>query len=109
MIYIKKGDSATLTTEPIETANHEPVDLSAATVKMIIKRSVFDEDSDAVVAKEVSHSESNIIGFHLSAAETAAMDVGDYVLGVKIVWDNGVDAQEIACEELRITQGVFNE
>lgn len=108
MIYIKKGDSATLTTEPIETANHEPVDLSAATVKMIIKRSITDEDSDAVVAKEVVHSDSNIIGFHLTAAETAALDVGDYVLGVKIVWDNGVDAQEIACEELRITQGVFN-
>ena len=109
MIYIKKGDSTTLTTEPIETSSHEPVDLSAATVKLIIKCSITDEDIDAVVQKSVSHSDSNIIGFHLSATETAALDVGDYILGVKIVWDNGVDAQEIACEELKITQGAFNE
>lgn len=30
MFYIKRGDSETITTEPIETCDHQPVDLSGA-------------------------------------------------------------------------------
>lgn len=109
MFYIKRGDSETITTEPIETCDHQPVDLSAASVQMIIKRDILDEDSAAVLTKTVSHPDTNIVGFHLTPSETAALDVGTYIVGVRIVWD-GIDGdvREIAREELKITQGVFN-
>ena len=107
MIYIKSGDSETLTTGPIETSNHVPVDLSAATVKLLIKKNITDSDNEAVITKEENHPTSNIVGFHLSSTETAVLDVGRYVLGVRIEWGNG-DAREIAREEMTITQGVFN-
>lgn len=108
MIYIKQGDSETFVIGPIETCDNKPVDLSAATVKMIIKQSMDTSDSDANISQSVKNPDTNIIAFNLTAAETAALLPGEYVFGIKIVWNSGA-AREIKREKIQVKQGVFND
>lgn len=107
MIYLVQGNTETLTCGPIESADREPVDLSAATVKIIIKRNVDDADNTAVFAQSVAHPESNTVAFILNAANTRAIDPGQYVLGIKIVWDDGTE-REIKRDNVMVSKGVFN-
>lgn len=108
MIYIKQGDSETLSVGPIETCDNKPVDLSAATVKMIIKQNMETPDDEAVFAQDIVHPNSDTLAFLMSAAESASIEPGDYIVGVKIVWDDGT-AREIARDKVVVSQGVFND
>ena len=78
-IYIKQGDTETLTTNPIKTCDGVGIDLSDAVVKLIIKENMEDPDENAILLKSLEHPESNIVSFQLSADETAAIMIGQYV------------------------------
>lgn len=109
MLYITQGNTEQFTCGPIETADREPVDLSAATVKMIIKSSLDDPDTAAVFVQEIEHPDSNIVLFALTAAQTRAIEVGQYIMGIKIIWDgeDGLE-REIKRENVTVSKGVFN-
>ena len=108
MLYIIKGDSETISVGPIETCDRRPVDLSESTVKMVIKSSVEQNDEDAVFSQEISNPDTNTVAFILSAEDTRTIEAGDYIIGVKIVWDDGTE-KEIVRDNIRFTKGVFND
>jgi hypothetical protein len=108
MIYIKQANTENFTLGPIKHCDGSPIDLSAATVKMIIKKDVSDDDSAAVITKESIHPESNIVLFSLSADETAVVPLGEFYIAFKIFWDNGIE-REIFNDLLICEKGVFNE
>lgn len=107
MLYITQGNTEQFRCGPIETADREPVDLSAATVKMIIKSSVDDTDEMAVFSQEIENSDSNIVLFNMSPTETRHIDVGHYIMGIKIVWDDGTE-REILRDNVTVNKGVFH-
>lgn len=108
MLYITQGNTEQFTVGPIETADREPVDLSAATVKMIIKSALDDPDAAAVFTQEIVHSDTNTVLFDMSPSATRAIEVGHYIVGIKIVWDTGAE-REIKRDNVTVVKGVFHD
>lgn len=107
MIYMTQANTWSIVA-PVRHCNNSPVDLSAATVRMMIKKDIKDDDEQAVITKEVINPESSDVMFQLSAEETAAIQPGEYMVGVKIFFDSG-PRFEVGKDSLLVEKGVFDE
>lgn len=66
------------------------IDLSTVTAKMMVKKSIRDPDSKAIITQERVHPESNLLYFELSSDETLDLR-GKYQLVLKLFYDNGAE------------------
>lgn len=85
----------------------EQPDLSYITAKIMVKKSVYDSDAKAVISKELDHPASNLLYFELTAADTAKLSAGKYVIALKLFYDNGAEVQ-LREDTLLVNKGVFN-
>ena len=108
MIYIRQANTEAFAVGPVKFCNGDAVDLSEATVKMMIKRDINDRDDMAVLAKEIINPDSNIVLFNLTADETLTIPEGQYIMGVKIFFNDHIQ-REIFSDLITIERGVFNE
>lgn len=90
-----------------EGGQGEQIDLSFVTAKLMVKKSVFDSDSKAIIHKSIVHPESNLLYFEITAAESARLAPGKYPIGLKLFFDDGA---ELALRDdiLLVTKGVFD-
>lgn len=84
------------------------VDLSASTVKFMVKKSKVDDDDDAVLVKEFVNPSTNIVICELSATDTLLFKEETYYCALKVFYDSGVRSTAYS-SELRATKGVFDE
>ena len=87
--------------------NGAPSDLSACTVKYILKRRKSDQDVQALLAKEYVNPNTNILQFEFTATETASLTAGEAIGAVKI-YRTGDKNEEVWSDEYIIEEGVFN-
>lgn len=88
----------------------QPVDLSAATVKVMIKKLLTDADDDAIIIKEFINPSSNIILCEFSSDDTKLLieNPFNYHIALKIFFDSGVEYT--AFQDILIPiKGVFDE
>jgi len=85
----------------------QQVDLSYVTAKIMVKKSAYDADKKAVIAKEIVHPTSNLLYFELEPKDTANLAAGKYCLALKLFYDNG---PEVLLREdmLLVQKGVFD-
>ena len=85
----------------------EQIDLSFVTAKLMVKKSVYDADSKAVIYKQIVHPESNLLYFELTVQDTSKLSAGKYPIALKLTYDSG---QEVVLREdtLLVTKGVFD-
>ena len=107
MIYIKQANTEEFNLGPINTCDGQPADLSEASVRLIIKKSIEDDDMKNVALKSVDNPESNIILFQFTPGDTANIPVGEYRIAVKIFYTNGREV-EIFNDKCIVEKGVFN-
>jgi len=90
-----------------EGGQGEQVDLSAVTAKLMVKKSVYDPDSKALITKEIVHPDSNLVYFELTAKGTAKLQTGKYPVAFKLFYDSG--AEVVLREDLLlVNKGVFD-
>jgi len=82
-------------------------DLSACTVKFMVKKSLSDADSKAAFVQEIVNPESNIVYFTMSPEDSGKLKPGGYKAACKLFYDNGTELT-IWQSDLIVTQGVFN-
>lgn len=85
----------------------EAVDLSRVTAKIMVKRSAYDPDDEAVIVKEIVHPESNLLYFQIEAEETADLPAGKYPIAFKLFYDSGLKLV-LREDTLLISKGVFD-
>lgn len=90
-----------------EGGQGEQIDLSYITAKIMVKKSVYDADSRAVIAKEIVHPVSNLLYFELTPADTANLAAGKYTIALKLFYDSGAEVQ-LREDTLLVNKGVFN-
>ena len=85
----------------------EQIDLSGVTAKLMVKKSVYDPDSKAVISQEIVHPQSNLLYFEFTVRETKKLEAGKYPIALKLVYDSG---KEVVLREdtLLVTKGVFD-
>ena len=103
-IQAKQYNSFTFT---LENCDGTPVDLSAATVKFIVKKTRNTPDTDAVLSGEIVNSNTNILMFEFDATETDIAE-GSYVIGLKIFKSDDKNL-EVYSDDCKVVKGVFNE
>lgn len=90
-----------------EGGQGEQIDLSFITAKIMVKKSVYDPDSKALITKELVHPASNLLYFELTAQDTANMAAGKYEIALKLFYDSGAEVV-LRTDTLLVTKGVFN-
>lgn len=85
----------------------DAVDLSRVTAKIMVKRSVYDADDEAVIVKEIVHPESNLLYFQIEASETESLPAGKYPIAFKLFYDSGIELV-LREDTLLISKGVFD-
>lgn len=88
-----------------EGGQGEVIDLSFVTAEIMVKSSPYDKKS--IIKKQIVHPESNLLYFELTAAETAKMAAGKYVIAFRLVYDSGA-IQVLREDTLLVTKGVFD-
>lgn len=90
-----------------EGGQGEQIDLSFVTAKIMVKKSVYDPDSKALIIKEIVHPSSNLLYFELTATDTAKLSTGKYPIALKLFYDSG--AEVVLREDLLlVNKGVFD-
>lgn len=90
-----------------EGGQGEQIDLSFVTAKIMVKKSVYDPDSKALIIKEIVHPSSNLLYFELTAKDTAKLSTGKYPIALKLFYDSG--AEVVLREDLLlVNKGVFD-
>lgn len=90
-----------------EGGQGEEIDLSFVTAKVMVKKSVYDPDSKALIVKELVHPDSNLLYFELTAKETARLQSGKYPIALKLFYDSGAEVV-LREDTLLVTKGVFD-
>ena len=85
----------------------EVVDLSAITAKIMVKKSVYDPDSKALILKELVHPESNLLYFELTVDDTKKLSAGKYPIALKLIYDSGAEVV-LREDTLLVSKGVFD-
>ena len=91
----------------LTNADNTPLDCSALSVKLVIKQDRTLPDDSGLTYTFVN-SDTNILNFQFTNTQTAALDTGKYIAGLKIIRSNGMN-EEIWNDEVIVTQGVVNE
>lgn len=107
MEYIRIANRKSFEFE-LTNCDGSPVDLSESTVKFIVKRSKEDPDTSAILSKEIVESETNNIMFQFDATETANLQEGKYVAGLKIFKENNLN-EEVWSDYVQVTKEVFSD
>lgn len=85
----------------------QQVDLSFVTARIMVKKSVYDSDEDAILVKEIVHPQSNLLYFELQADETAYLEAGKYPVALKLFYDDGAEVV-LREDTLLVTKGTFD-
>lgn len=85
----------------------ELIDLSLTTAKIMVKKSVYDPDSKAILTKSIAHPKSNLLYFEVTAEESAKIPAGKYPIALKLFYDNGPQVV-LRTDTLLVTKGVFD-
>lgn len=106
MQYIqqKQYNSFTFT---LTNCDGSAMDLSAATVKFIVKKTRNTPDSDAVLTGQFVNPDTNILMYEFDATETNIAE-GQYVMGLKIFKSDDKN-EEVFSDDVKVVKGVFNE
>ena len=110
MLNIITGDSAGFTFSIVYAgmvADMTPPDLSACTVKFMVKQNVSDPDTKAIFVQSLEHPDSNIVHFEMQPTDTKKLKQGTYVAACKLFYDNGVELT-VWQDNILVTIGVFN-
>ena len=110
MVNIITGDSSEFTftiTYAGSVANLPAPDLSACTVKFMVKKYVTDPDSKAIFLQEIVNPDTNIVHFQIPPATTAKLKEGVYKGACKLFYDSGAQLT-IWQDNITVTIGVFN-
>jgi hypothetical protein len=107
MINVIIADTKQLTFTITDSAG-EPIDMSAATVKFMVKKSMSDDDLEALILKSIINPSSNIVLIELTSDDTLLLSADDYYCALKIFFDSGVKST-VYTNTLRATKGVFDE
>ena len=106
MLYIRKSNKFGLTFE-ITNCDGSEYDLSASTLKFIVKKSKEDPDGTAVLSSEVVNSSTNVVTFQFDATQTN-LDIGNYVAAIKEFKDNNLN-NELWNDNIQVVKEVFND
>lgn len=110
MLKIITGDSAGFTFSIVYAgmvADMPAPDLSACTVKFMIKASMTDSDYKAVFAQAIVNPDTNIVHFQLDPADTAKLKQGTYKAACKLFYDSGTELT-VWQGDIIVATGVFN-
>lgn len=110
MVNIITGDSAEFTftvTYAGMVADMVAPDLTACTVKFMIKKDANDPDSKALFVQSITHPDTNIVHFMMSPAETTKLKPGVCKGACKLFYDSGTQLT-VWQDNITITTGVFN-
>lgn len=92
-----------------EADRSTPMDLSARTVKVVVKKNKDDADESSVLPiKTYQNINVNYIVPTYTAAETHDLKEGNYYFGIKIYTVDGLD-RELYNDVLTVSKGVFND
>lgn len=92
----------------LENCDGSAMDLSAVTVKYILKKNKTDSDAQALLSGEYVNPTTNILEFEFSAIDTAVLPEGPAIGALKIYRADDKD-EEIWSDEYTIERGVFDE
>ena len=107
MQYIRKANKASFTFE-LTNCDGSAVDLSASTLKFIVKKNKSDDDSLAILSSQIVNSDTNIVSFEFTAEQTAVLTEGNYFIAIKIVKADHMD-DEVWNDNLKVVREVFND
>ena len=85
----------------------EVIDLSMVTAKIMVKQSLSDPDSKALISKSITHPASNLLYFELTAQDTAKLEQGRYYMALKLFYDSGAEVV-LRQDTLLVSKGVFD-
>ena len=91
----------------LTNADNTPLDCSALDVKLVIKKDKTLPDNSGL-SYTFQNSDTNLLNFQFTNVQTAALDTGKYIAGLKILRANGMN-EEIWNDEVMVTEGVVNE
>lgn len=106
MITITQNCGFSLSTE-LTNSDDTPKDLSQVKVKLVIKKDITMSD-DSGLSSTIEKPDTNILLFQFPKTKTSKLSPGKYILGVKILKENGMD-EEVLREEVEVVRGVVNE
>ena len=92
----------------LKNCDGTPMDLSAITVRFILKQNKTDADTQALLAGEYVNPSTNILEFEFSAVDTALLPEGTAIGALKLYRTDDKD-EEIWSDEYTIEKGVFDE
>ncbi|MBR2008280.1 MAG: hypothetical protein IKA01_09960 [Alistipes sp.] len=110
MLKIITGDSAGFTFSIVYAgmvADIAAPDLSACTVKFMVKASLADSDYKAVFVQEIVNPDTNIVHFQLNPSDTAKLKQGTYKAACKLFYDSGTELT-VWQGDIIVAAGVFN-
>lgn len=110
MIKIITGDTAGFTfsiVSPGAVDSTPAPDLSAASIKFMLKRSIDLSDYKAAFSQTIVHPDTNILHFEMSGEDTGALVAGTYKAGCKIYYDDGPE-HTLWEGDVMVVKGVFN-
>lgn len=108
ILKIVSASTQGLTYSVVHEGNQgEVIDLSHATAKIMVKRSVYDPDNKAIIVKEIVHPDSNLLYFQIDAEDTMSLPSGKYYVSLKLFYDSGVKLV-LREDTLLISKGVFD-
>ena len=87
--------------------DNTPLDCSNLSVKLVIKKDKTLADNTGLTYT-YTNSDTNILNFQFSNVQTAALDTGKYIAGLKVIRSNGMN-EEVWNDEVNVIQGVVNE
>lgn len=110
MLNIITGDSAGFTFSIVYAgmvADMTPPDLSACTVKFMVKQNPTDSDSKALFVQSLVNPDSNIVHFEMAPTDTNKLREGTYKAACKLFYNNGTEVT-VWQDNIIVTAGVFN-
>lgn len=110
MLKIITGDSAGFTFSIVyagAAADMPAPDLSACTVRFMVKVNPADSDYKAVFAQEIVNPDTNIVHFQMSPADTGKLKQGTYKAACKLFYESGTELT-VWQGDIIVTLGVFN-
>lgn len=109
MLKIITGDTAGFTFSlvyPGAVSTTPAPDLTAATIKFIIKKNADDPDYKAVFEQSIVKPDTNIVYFEMLPTDTAKLMAGTYKAGCKVFYDSGLEVT-VWTGDISVVKGVF--
>lgn len=107
MQYIRKGEYNSFTFT-VTNCDGSDYDFSNSTVKFLVKKTAHTEDALAILSGEISNSTTNTLMYEYTAAETADLEEGEYVMAIKEFKDGDIN-RELWNDNCKVVKGSFNE